>query len=315
METETDLMPIVDGFPRPDWNAIADIVHAGPEDTWQSGWEEWSRRWVDGIASKLPDAYRLEETDNFLVLSAQSDRYVQLLSQFLERTLRRILTSLDGIASDEGYGKQIVLMFDEQEHYYRYKSYFYPDQGEFILSSGTFLDAGYGHFAFPFMEMYEAEATSAHEMTHACLKHLPIPLWLNEGFAVTMEDEICGSAPLRMENERFDEHASFWNAETIQQFWSGESFNRTDQGSDLSYELARYCLRALAHEYDVFAAFANAATFEDGGEAAAIVNYGGSLGGVIHQFFGEGDWSPKPELWTQADDSSRESPCSNSTLA
>ena len=294
-------MPVVDGFPRPDWNAIYEIIHAGHQDTWEAGWEKWSRRWLDGIASMLSDGYRVKESDNFRILSAQDDRYVELLSQFLERTLRRILTNLDGIAADEGYGKHIVLIFDEQEPYYQYKSYFYPDEGEFILSSGTFLNAGYGHFAFPFMEMFEAEATSAHELTHACLKHLPIPLWLNEGFAVTMENDICGSSPLQMENERFTEHASFWNAETIQEFWSGASFNRTDQGSDLSYELARFCLRALSHEYDVFASFANTASFEDGGEAAAIENFGGSLGGVIHQFFGDGDWSPNPRLWARAD--------------
>lgn len=297
MATETDLMPIEDGFPRPDWDAIAELIHSKPEEIWARDWEAWSRRWVDGISGQLPDSYRVEETENFLVMSAQEDRYVQLLSRFLERALRSILSNLDGIASDEGYGKHIVLMFDEQEPYYQYKSYFYPDEGEFILSAGTFLNAGYGHFAFPFMEMFEAEATSAHELTHACLKHLPIPLWLNEGFAVTMEDEICGSAPLQMENERLAEHASFWNADSIQEFWSGESFNHTDQGCNLSYELARYCLRALAHEYDVFAAFANMANYQDGGEAAAHRNYGGSLGGLIQQFFGEGDWSPKPELW------------------
>lgn len=294
-------MPIVDGFPRPDWNAIAKQIHANPENTWQGGWEEWSKRWLDSILEQLPGSYRIEESANFLVLSAQEDRFVQLLSQFLERTLQRILAGLDGIADDEGYGKHIVLMFDEQESYYQYKSHFYPDEGEFILSSGTFLNAGYGHFAFPFMEMYEAEATSAHELTHACLKHLPIPLWLNEGFAVTMEDEICGSAPLLMDNERLSEHASFWTDETIQEFWSGESFNRTDQGSELSYELARYCLRALSHEYDVFAAFANAATYADGGEASAIEHFGGSLGGVIHQFFGEGNWSPNPAVWVKSD--------------
>ncbi len=293
-------MPIEDGFPRPNWDAIAELIHAKPEEFWAADWEAWSRRWVDAILGQLPDTYRVEETENFLVMSAQEDRYVELLSRFLERTLRRILTSLEGIASDEGYGKHIVLMFDEQEPYYQYKSYFYPDEGEFILSSGTFLNAGYGHFAFPFLEMFEAEATSAHELTHACLKHLPIPLWLNEGFAVTMEDEICGSVPLQMENERFAEHRSFWNADTIQEFWSGESFNRTDQGSNLSYELARYCLRALAQEYDVFAAFANMANYQDGGEAAAHEYYGGSLGGLIHQFFGEGDWSPKPDLWFQS---------------
>ena len=145
--------------------------------------------------------------------------------------------------------------------------------------------------------MFEAEATAAHELTHACLRHLPIPLWLNEGFAVAMEDEICGSAPLRMESERFAEHAGFWDEGTIQEFWSGAAFNRTDEGSSLSYELARYCLRSLAHDYDVFARFANSASFVDAGEAAAIDCYGGSLGGVIHQFFGAGDWSPNPQVW------------------
>ena len=298
MVSEHKLMPIIEGFPRPDWHAIAELVHAESETTWQQGWETWSKRWLESMLRQLPDSYRVEESDNFLVMSAQEDRYTSLLSQFLERALHRILAALDGIASDEGYGKYVVFVFDEQDPYYQYKSYFYPDEGEFILSSGTFLDAGYGHFAFPFMEMFEAEATSAHELTHACLKHLPIPLWLNEGFAVTMEDEICGSVPLRMDNERFGEHRSFWNAETIQEFWSGKSFNRTDQGSDLSYELARYCLRVLAHEYGVFAAFANSANYADGGETAALENFGGSLGGVIHQFFGEGDWSPKPESWS-----------------
>ncbi len=294
-------MPIVNGFPRPEWDAIGKLIHEAPEDTWESEWLTWSKRWVDGILNELPEGYRIEESENFLLLSAEEDRYVELLSAFLERTLRRILGRLDGIASDEGNGKHIVLIFKEQDSYYQYKSWFYPDEGDFILSAGTFLNAGYGHFAFPFMEMSGAEATAAHEMTHALLKHLPIPLWLNEGFAVTLEDEICGSVPLQMDNARFAEHASFWNAETIQEFWSGASFNRHDEGSELSYELARYCLRALAHEYDVFAAFANAANYEDGGEAAAIECYGGSLGGIIYQFFGDGDWSPRPETWSGDD--------------
>ena len=30
-----------------------------------------------------------------------------------------------------------------------------------------------------------------------------------------------------------------------------------------------------------------------GGEAAAIAVYGGSLGGLIEQFFGPGDWTPR----------------------
>ena len=249
------------------------------------------------MQSVLPDEYRVEESENFLILSSEEARYVQLLSRFLERSLKVITTDLENIASDDGYGKHVVLIFSEQQPYYDYISHFYPVEGEFILSSGIFLNSGYGHFEFPFLEMDEAEATSAHELTHACLRHLPIPLWLNEGFAVTMEDEICGSQPLRMDRDRMQEHMRFWNAETIQEFWSGTSFNRTDEGSSLSYELARYCLRALSHNHDDIAAFSNTATYEDAGEQAAIEVYGGSLGGLIHQFFGDGEWSPSPSSW------------------
>ncbi|MEM1176472.1 MAG: hypothetical protein AAGI27_16890 [Pseudomonadota bacterium] len=298
MNESAELVPIIDGFPRPRWDSISERVFSEPEDTWAAAWGDWSNRWVNSVLDQLPESYRLVETDNFLVVSSENDRYVELLSNFLERSLLRILSSLQGIASDEGYGKHVLLMFSNQELYYQYISHFYPDDGEFILSSGVFLDPGYGHFVFPFLEMSEAEATSAHELTHACLSHLPIPLWLNEGFAVTMEDEICGSAPLHMDNERFSEHASFWDDETIQEFWLGTSFNRTDQGSVLSYELARYCVRALSHDYDAFVAFANSASYLDSGEAAAVEVFGGSLGGLVHQFFGDGNWSPRPELWT-----------------
>ena len=298
---DADLMPVVDGLPRPNWSEISEQVFGSPEETWGPQWHDWSQRWLEILLKHLPDGYRIVETDNFLLVTAQEDRYTDLLSQFLERTLKSIVTNLNGIAADDGYGKHIVLMFDDQELYYRYNLYFYPEEGEFVLSSGVYLNDGYGHFVFPYVELSEAEATAAHELTHACLSHLPIPLWLNEGFAVTMEDDLCGSAPLRMDDERLGEHHAFWNAETIQEFWSGLSFGRTDEGNELSYELARYCLRALAYEYDVFSAFANSANYEDGGEAAAHEHFGGSLGGVIQQFFGEGDWHPQPERWPSPD--------------
>ncbi len=143
--------------------------------------------------------------------------------------------------------------------------------------------------------MNEAEATAAHELTHACLAHLPIPLWLNEGIAVTIESDMCGTYPLQMTPERLDQHSRYWNAETIQDFWNGKSFSSSDDGQSLSYELARYCVRSLSHDYEDFRKFANNANYRDSGESAAGDVYGGSLGGLIEQFFGPGDWSPNTE--------------------
>ncbi|MEL6449410.1 MAG: hypothetical protein AAFQ62_15860 [Pseudomonadota bacterium] len=303
MNPSSEMMPVLDGFPRPAWELIIKEIEASPESTWQARWTQWARQWINATIGVLPPGYRLIESEHFFVMSAQEERFTRLLLQFLSRARYGILSTLEGIALDDGFGPHVLLMFDDQESYYRYIAHFYPEEGAFGLSSGIFLGGAYGHFAFPFVEMTEAEATAAHELTHACLRHLPIPTWLNEGLAMTMEDELCGSQPLRMDNERMHEHRSFWNASTIQEYWSGDAFNRPDEGMELSYELARYCVRALAHDYSAFSAFANEADMSDAGDSAAIQHFGGSVGGLIAQFFGDGDWSPKPDRWHAEDGS------------
>ena len=282
----------VDGYPRADWESIAHLIEAAPQGAAHELWCDAARVWLDRTATHLGPAYKVVETPNFYLLTSASDRTVSLLGRFAEKALRTVLSTLDGLAETEAYGKWVIMLFDSQDAYYEYSAYFYPE-GEHPLSAGVFLNAPYGHIAIPPCDVAETEATVAHELTHNCLRALPIPLWVNEGLAVTMEDELCGNRPLRMDADRLREHREFWNEQTIQEFWSGESFARVDEGNDLSYELARYCIRSLAHDFDDFVAFARSASHEDGGETAAIEVYGGSLGGLIEQFFGAGDWSPR----------------------
>lgn len=134
-------------------------------------------------------------------------------------------------------------------------------------------------------------------MTHALLSHLPIPRWLDEGLAVSMEDIITSSSPLRMNNRLFSQHELFWGENEIQEFWSGDSFYRTDEGQRLSYQLAQFAVDALSKEYETFIQFANKAHFSDGGESAANEVYEGSLANLISNFFGDGEWLPNPEKW------------------
>ncbi len=296
MQDLSELMPVVDGFPRPDWQSIAAMIEARPEHHWQADWEGWVSTWLKLLSQSLQEGYRVLETENFFLLTAQHSRYANLLTEFLERALNQVLTTLKGVASDAGYGKHVVLLFDEHDAYYRYKSYFYPDEGDFILSAGSYLHTDYGHFAFPFMDMDEAEATAAHELTHACLAHLPLPLWLNEGLAVTMEGAICNYRP-HDRHERLPEHMAYWNLATMQDFWSGDAFGRPDEGSSLSYELASWCVQALVRDYEAFVGFANGASFEDAGAAAALNHYGFDLGLLMEQFLGTGEWSPRPAAW------------------
>jgi hypothetical protein len=285
-------MPVFEGYPRPHWAAIGAIIDTLPAELAHEHWCAAARAWQDATVRHLGAPYAVRETPNFLVLSPLDARRTEVVGRFVERAWKQIRVQLDGLAEDDGRGKRVVMLFATQDEYYDYSAFFYPE-GEHPLSAGVFLNAEYGHVAMPVHDMPEMEATIAHELTHCYVRSLPLPLWLNEGLAVTFENEICMNRPLRMEPDRLAEHRAFWTEETIQEFWNGQSFRRTDEGIDLSYELARYCVRALAHDRDAFIEFAKNAKVEDGGEVAAIAVYGGSLGGLIEQFFGSGDWAPR----------------------
>ena len=294
----------VDGLPRPNWESIFDDVEKNHnESDPHELWCNIARSWVSRLASKLPDNYSTHETENFIVLTSESDKYVTLFQDFLERTLKKILSILPGIASDDGYGKHVVLLFGDIDHYYSYIFHFYSDDLEYGLSSGLYINNGYGHFALPCRELGYVETVASHEMTHALVSHLPLPTWLNEGIAVNIENMITGSSPLEMNEEMYQKHLSFWSEREIQEFWSGDAFYRSDEGQELSYHLAQFSVNALSKGYDDFIQFVNKANFSDGGETAAEEVYEGSLGNLIHQFFGEGEWAPKPEVWDKPDSS------------
>ena len=145
------------------------------------------------------------------------------------------------------------------------------------------------------MDLDYAEVVAAHEMTHALLDHLPIPKWLNEGIAITIENMFTSYG--HSENEVYNEHHSFWNEKEIQEFWSGDSFSRSDEAQKLSYHLAHLAVKSLSTDYNTFIKFVNSAHYSDGGERAAQEYYGGTLGNLIAQLFGESNWSPEPEKW------------------
>ena len=49
-----------------------------------------------------------------------------------------------------------------------------------------------------------------------------------------------------------DKFAHFWNEETIQEFWSGKSWRRPDEGNSLSYELATTFIGLAAANWQQF---------------------------------------------------------------
>jgi len=290
------------GFCHPDWRAISDCIERGlPEKEWNSAWQAVSRAWVDRIRDTLAGAYQVYETANFLILSGAPKRVIRDACSSYEDALKRILRNLEGAASHEGFGKHVVLMFADLDDYYGYISYFYSD-GEHPMTGGVCLGGeGYMHFAFPTTDYSTYRTVLVHELTHGCLTHLPIPAWLNEALAMRMEQLICGSDTFALDQETYDKHSAHWNAETIQQFWSGESWEIPGDSFELSYNLAQVLWRKievdLAAPRDAILQFICGAVAADAGDAACQTVFDISLGDLVMNFLGDGPWPPEPAKW------------------
>jgi hypothetical protein len=294
LRTDTSL-PIVD------WDAMDPQAPATDDaEKLDAFWTSAARAWLEQLAQKLGTQFLVRESDHFLLMSALPEPQARVTLEFADKTHRRILRLLDGIARGSEIGKVCILVLDTHDRYYEYVSHYYPEGGEFPISGGMFLQYGYGHFVFVESQMSSMEPTIAHEHTHCLMQHLPLPAWLNEGIAVNTEHRLCPPGrPLHPPDEMHEKHLAFWNESTIQEFWSGKSWGRPDEGNSLSYDLARIFVEMLARDYDSFRRFTCAADFEDGGRSAAVEHLGFPLENLAEAVLGEGPWQPRPEAWKE----------------
>jgi hypothetical protein len=134
-------------------------------------------------------------------------------------------------------------------------------------------------------------------LTHNRLAHLPLPRWLGEGLAVAMERRIGGNKFGRLDRELHQKHMRHWTPQTIESFWTGESF--LDQDGEvvhLSYSLAEILVDILVQDFPRprFIEFVAQAHGSDSGQAAANQGLGITLGELVSTFLGPGEWEADP---------------------
>ena len=276
-------LTVVQGFPRVDWEAVDAWARSlGTPALHEAAWDEAEQAWLLHLRDALGDNYRLVRAGRAALLSSLKPGVADATLDYMGRTLNRVVKVLDGIAQAPSAGADIQIVFETEEQYYQYVSYYYPDDGEFAFSSGTYLSAGCPHFVTVLADLHSVEPVIAHEMTHACLAHLPLPLWLDEGLAVNTEQRVAQARPsMFTPHELHAMHQDFWGPAEIQEFWSGESFERADDGNMLSYDLARILVEQFSFEWEPFSAFVRAAHHADGGAAAAQAHLGLHLGACV----------------------------------
>lgn len=271
------------GFPIVDWVAVnAWIDSQQTEEARAETWAMCERAWLLHFLEAVGDRYSLIESETAALLSPLEPNVARATLDYLNNTQERICKVLDGVAEFSGWGKDILIVLESEDAYYEYISHCYPDEGEFAFSSGVFLSTGCAHFVTVQSDMRWIEPVIAHEMTHSSVSHLPIPLWLNEGLAVNTERHLTGT-PVGQYTPRELQamHREFWGAEEIQEFWSGKSFSRTDEGNLLSYDLARILVEQFAKDWPRFKAFVLAAHERDAGAEAAQHYLEVSLGDYV----------------------------------
>jgi hypothetical protein len=302
------------GFHHADWNVVREWIQSNvaPENL-DTAWSEAARCWVNKLREDLGGEYFVLESPQTILLSAQPEDTARWMLEYAGRAVVTIKAQLGDIAWQGAYGKDIVIVFSDDDDYYQYISHHTPD-GEQAASGGVCIHSGYTHIAIPWRDELDAANAIIHELSHDCVAHLPLPLWLNEAVAVTLEKAVAPTprglgesaqqaisaaaidwrAPI-MWDELAERHFDFWNETNIQEFWAGTSYHVPGDSNELSYSLAQVLLKLITERTNpvAFRDFLRNARQDDAGQTAAMDILGIELGELAGTFLGPGDWRPK----------------------
>ena len=282
-----------EGIHHPDWQKIAKLIgqRTTTTDEREAAWHHAALQWLDRLKDEIGAGCRLGESCHFLLVSAKSTASVRYFLGQCEAALLHLRARLGEAAWRWPHGKHAVVMFEDEDTYYRYISHFHADGGAYGTSSGMCLRRnGYCHTVLA--PTKDALPVLVHELTHLCLTTRRLPLWLEEGLATSFERDLTGGGP-SINKESIARQRIYWDRDSIQRFWTGESFRVGDE-RELSYGLAEHLVTLLAREFRVLGPFILAADREDAGQAAARLHLGLDLSDVAAAFLGEGDWQPRP---------------------
>ncbi len=299
-----------DGLPRPQWDLIETWVESQHEPPARCGaWAGVGRQWLAELGKALGEGYETIECDNFLALVASEGGSGRVggaghrLLRFAERCRAVLLSGLGGVAEFDAHSKQILIVPQNEDHYYRYLSLYYPE-GEHGGSAGIHIRQGYPHVVLHGKELWALENTLAHELTHVCLQHLSMPQWLEEGLAQMFEHNMTGRQLVEVNVEMVGRHQRYWGRHGLDAFWRGEGFSRPGKIQELSYQLAEILVRLLVEEsrprwfgwvrepQERFFAFLREASASDCGAASCQEHLRYELSELAARFLGAGAWSP-----------------------
>lgn len=291
------------GFPRVDWARVkASFEGVCDSADLDLGMTQVARHWLAKTAQALGPSYRVWEDGDFLWLLAGNAKRTSRIEQAVAPAWRRIINLVANERSATLLGgnamKRAILVFEDIDLYYDYVCAYYPDRDyPFGATSGMYIKTGYPHVVLNAPGGKVSLETLVHELAHGAVDQLPLPRWLNEGFAQLMEDMVRPAHRRRFSLTPHEAASQrrYWGWLGLRQFWSGASFSHKG-GQRLSYQLSEVMVRNVVFSCGrkgTFRKFLLHANLRDAGNAAALEYLRTGVGGLAGEFLGPGDWSPK----------------------
>jgi hypothetical protein len=255
------------------------------------------REWLEILCKHLGGRYEIRESAQAMLLSEQPDEAATETLKLIAGMLDTLIDALEGAARIDHVGKEIVLLFTEEDDYYSYLAHFYPSSGHWGLSNGVCIREHEVHTVINGQKSSFKDVL-AHELAHSVVTDLRLPRWLDEGVAQSLTRYVLKQGAFCIAPQRMIDHGRYWHWYGLEGFWSGQSFDRPDDLAALSYELAQLLVAGMnAHNPEAFNSVLREVNYHDAGESAVRAHFGVSLVHFVAQILGPGAWfAPAPIL-------------------
>lgn len=284
-------------FPRPNWVVIREWIEDHvPAEQQPQAWDDAALQWLESLDNALPDEYQVLFSEHFLFFLPQDHEHRAFFADFAESVREQLFSRLDGVAQPSWPARLPVLLFDSSEAYYEYKaSYFqagdYGGSGAMCVTEDDYV-----HLVINGLSTEQYQPSLAHELTHAVVKHLNLPRWLEEGLTQLIDDGYKSPwTQFSLDPKETRKLREYWNDCGLKEFWWGSAFYLPDEGQLHSYQLAAALKRILVRDHKpLLNEFLLAANEADAGDHACRTILKCTLPDLATQFLGEGDWQAEP---------------------
>ncbi len=277
----------VAGMPgRPRWEELYLPLQEGYPDHHEDVWWEVGRFWVERLKQQLGPEFFLLESYDCLLLSCLPPKRAQFLLSNTETILQRMESLLGTNALQRGsYGPHLMLCFADSHGLHEYLVEF-EDDSESMAPAAVFIPGGCGHIAMYGDDLRMLEPTLVHELTHAMLWHLGLPLWLEEGVAQVLPQLVVHSRGIEINRDLVEEQQEVWGQDGLRGFWDGSAF-RCPRRSEAAYNLGEVLVRSMLSRKGVdFQGFLASASWRDCGQGASRECLKYELTDLVRDFLG-----------------------------